>query len=140
MMLFSLIPNTPASAIWAMMAACGLPFIFSYIAKGFGGFGFADNAAPREFFAKLTGLPARADAVQKNSFETLPMFLASVLLAMLFFVPQMLVNQLAWLYVVLRVLFGLAYLLNWATIRSILWVLSMFCVFLLFYFSIRFAV
>lgn len=138
-MFLSFIPDSASAAIWAIMAACVLPFIFAFVAKGFGDFSLADNAEPRKVLAKMTGLPARADAVQKNSFETLPMFLASVTLAMLFFVPQSVVNYLAWAYVAFRVLYGVVYLLNWAVIRSVVWALSMACVFMLFYLTARFA-
>lgn len=134
----TLLPNTLSVGIWAMMVACLLPFVWTIIAKMAGGYRFDDNQNPREFLAKLTGLPARANAAQANSFETLPMFLASVLVAMYCFVPQALINTLAWLYVLIRVGYGVAYLLNLATLRSILWGLSMVCVGLLFVFALRF--
>lgn len=134
----TLLPDTLAVGIWAMMAACVLPFVWTIIAKMAGGYRFDDNQNPREFLAKLTGLPARANAAQANSFETLPMFLASVLVAMYCFVPQALINTLAWLYVLIRVGYGVAYLLNLATLRSILWGLSMVCVVFLFAYAVRF--
>lgn len=125
------------SAIIAMMMACGLPFAWAMIAKWQGGFRLKDNENPRAFLAKTTGLSARANAVQANSFESLPMFLAATLLAIYCFVPQVVVNGLVWLYVLLRLGFGICYLANWATLRSILWALSMACVFMLFWLSIR---
>lgn len=134
----TLLPDTLAIGIWAMMAACVLPFVWAIAAKMMGGYRFDDNQNPREFLAKLTGLPARANAAQANSFETLPMFLASVLVAMYCFVPQALINTLAWLYVLIRVGYGVAYLLNLATLRSILWGLSMVCVVFLFAYAVRF--
>lgn len=134
----TLLPDTLAIGIWAMMAACVLPFVWTIIAKMAGGYRFDDNQNPREFLAKLTGLPARANAAQANSFETLPMFLVSVLVAMYCFVPQALINTLAWLYVLIRVGYGVAYLLNLATLRSILWGLSMVCVVFLFAYAVRF--
>lgn len=134
----TLLPDTLSVGIWAMMVACLLPFVWTTIAKMAGGYRFDDNQNPREFLAKLTGLPARANAAQANSFETLPMFLASVLVAMYCFVPQALINTLAWLYVLIRVGYGVAYLLNLATLRSILWGLSMVCVVFLFAYAVRF--
>ena len=134
----TLLPNTLSVGIWAMMVACILPFAWSAVAKMMGGFTNQDNSNPREFLANLTGLPARANAAQANSFETLPMFLAGVLVAMYCFVPQALVNTLAWLYVIIRVGYGVAYLLNLATLRSLLWALSMACIGLLFVFALRF--
>ena len=136
---FSLIPESASGAIWAMVAASILPFLFAFIAKGLGGFGLKDNANPRESIAKFTGRAARANAAQQNSFETLPIFLASVIVAMLFFVPQPVVNYLAVLYVMLRVVYGIAYIINLPTFRSIIWMLSMVCCFLLFYLAIRMA-
>lgn len=124
-------------AIGAMMAACALPFVWAILAKALGGFGIKDNQDPRQFLAKAKGVSARANAAQLNSFESLPMFLAAVIVAIYCFVPQQVVNGLAWLYVVIRAGFGAAYLMNLATLRSVLWVLSMACVFMLFYLSLR---
>ncbi|MGO2302199.1 MAG: MAPEG family protein [Psychrobacter sp.] len=56
---------------------------------------------------------------------------------MLFFVPQSIINVLAWLYVLIRIGFCVAYIANLATFRSILWVLSMACSLMLFYLAIR---
>ena len=125
-------------AVVAMLVACLLPFVFALLAKIAGGFNVkTDNVNPREFFAKTTGLSARLNAAQNNSFESLPIFLASVLVAMYCFVPQNIINQMAWLYVVLRVVYGVAYALNMPTFRSTVWGLSLLCPLSLFYFSIR---
>ena len=88
----------------------------------------------------MTGVAARANAAQQNSYETLPIFLAAVLAAMLFFVPQLIINTLAWLYVLTRVGYCAAYITNLATFRSILWVLSMAWCLMLFYLTIRMSV
>ncbi|MEJ6070605.1 MAPEG family protein, partial [Psychrobacter sp. 16-Bac2893] len=87
-----------------------------------------------------TGAAARANAAQQNSYETLPVFLAAVLAAMLFFVPQLIVNTLAWLYVLIRIGFCVAYITNLAMFRSILWGLSIACCLMLFYLAIRVSV
>lgn len=124
-------------AIGCMLIAGFLPFFWAMLAKFWGGFTAKDNENPRAFLAGVTGKAFRANAVQANSFETLPMFLAGVLLAMHCFVPQMIVNGLACFYVLLRVVFGVAYVANWATLRSIFWVASMACVVMLFVLSIK---
>ncbi len=129
--------NNPKVAIYAMLVACFLPMCFAIIAKILGGFKPKDNANPREFLDKLSGMPARANAVQQNRYESLPIFLASVIVAMLFFVPQPVINQLAVLYVGIRIAYGFAYLFNLALFRSILWGLSMACIFMLFMVSLR---
>ncbi|MGO1250783.1 MAPEG family protein [Psychrobacter sp.] len=137
---FELVSNTAASAIWAMMVASLLPLAMAMTAKLLGGFSLADNAHPRNFLQGTTGAAARANAAQQNSYETLPIFLAAVLTAMLFFVPQFIINVLAWLYVLIRVGYCVAYVINLATFRSILWVLSMACSGMLFYLAIRVSV
>lgn len=137
MILDVIIPNSTTTAIYAMMTACFLPFVFAIVAKALGGFTPKDNANPRIFLAITTGMASRANAVQVNSFESLPMFLAAVILAMLFFVPQQVVNNFAWMYVVIRIAYGMAYVFNLALFRSILWALSMVCIMMLFYVSMR---
>lgn len=138
--IISIFPADLSYAIVAMMVACLLPFGFAFGAKMAGGFDFKnDNANPRAFFAKSTGLSARLNAVQLNSFESLPIFLAGVLVAMYCFVPQNVVNAMAWLYVVLRVLYGFAYAFDMATFRSVIWGLSLLCPLMLFYFSLAMA-
>lgn len=134
---FGLIPDTVAAAIWAMVVASLLPLMMAVAAKAIGGFNLGDNTHPRDFLQGTTGAAARANAAQQNSYETLPIFLAAVIVAMLFFVPQSIINVLAWLYVVIRIGFCVAYITNLATFRSILWLLSMACSLMLFYLAIR---
>lgn len=129
--------NRAASAILAMVVASLLPLVLAIIAKLLGGFRPADNANPREFLARTSGMAARANAAQQNSYETLPVFLAAVLVAMLFFVPQGVINKLAWLYVLIRLGYCAAYITNLALFRSILWILSLACPLMLFYLAIR---
>lgn len=133
----SAVPATNSSVVLAMMVASLLPLVFAILAKLFSGFKSKDNANPREFLGKQTGAAARANAAQQNSYETLPIFLAAVIVALLFFVPLSVVTQLAWLYVILRIIYGLAYIANWATFRSIIWSLSLACPLMLFYLAIR---
>nr|WP_315043017.1 MAPEG family protein [uncultured Moraxella sp.] len=131
------LPATNDSIIWAMIIASILPMFFAYLAKFFAEFKTKDNENPREFSAKTTGIASRANAAQQNSYETLPIFLASVIIALLFFVPTVIVSKVAWLYVILRILYGLAYMANWATLRSVLWAVGFACPLFLFYIVIR---
>lgn len=134
-MLFS---DKASHAIIAVVVACLLPFACAFLAKLVGGFNFKiDNQNPREFLAKSTGLSARLNASQTNSFEGLPMFIGAVIFAMYAFVPQNIINALAWLYVLLRVVYVVAYALNLAMFRSVIWVLSLTCCLQLFYFAIK---
>ncbi len=125
-------------AIYGMLAACLLPYVFSSAARAFGRFKVSDNQNPRAFLAHTTGIAARAHAAQTNSYESLPFFLASVLIAQYVVLPQYMINELVWLYVVLRILYGIAYLANLATFRSLTWALALCCPIVLMLYSARF--
>jgi uncharacterized MAPEG superfamily protein len=123
--------------IYLILIACLLPYLFTLIAKAAAGFKGKDNQNPREFMSKTTGLAARAHAVQQNSFESLPLFIAAVLMAEYMVLQQALIILLGVAYLVLRVIYGICYLCNWATLRSIIWFLSMLCPILLLLLIIR---
>ena len=113
--------------VYLIIIACLLPYVFAVVAKMAGGFKREDNQNPREFLAKTTGLAARANAVQQNSFESLPLFIAAVLMAEYMVIPQVVVMMFGIAYIVLRIIYGICYLANWATLRSIVRMLSLLC-------------
>jgi uncharacterized MAPEG superfamily protein len=121
----------------SVLIACLLPIGCAWIAKskGFGkprregGF---DNRAPREWLASLSGWQARANSAQMNSFESLPIFVAGVLVAQQAHAPQGLINALAVAFVALRLAYVSAYLANLANLRSLLWVAALGCCIALF--------
>ncbi|NHB59218.1 hypothetical protein G9F32_14530 [Acinetobacter sp. 194] len=113
--------------IYLILIACLMPYFFTIVAKMAAGFKVQDNQNPREFLAKTTGLAARANAAQQNSFESLPLFISAILMAEYMVVPQFFIMLLGTAYLVLRVLYGICYMANWATLRSIIWFLSMAC-------------
>jgi uncharacterized MAPEG superfamily protein len=123
--------------IYLILIACLLPYVFTIIAKVSGGFKVADNQNPREFLAKATGLSARANAVQQNSFESLPLFIAAVLMAEYMVVSQHLIMMLGIAYIILRIIYGICYLANISALRSIIWFLSMACPIILLLLIIR---
>lgn len=113
--------------IYLILIACLLPYVFTLVAKKAAGFRGKDNQNPREFLAQSTGLAARADAVQKNSFESLPLFIAAILMAEYMVIPQGVTMTFGIAYLVFRLLYGICYLANWSTLRSIVWVLALLC-------------
>ncbi len=113
--------------IYLILAACLLPYVFTFIAKKASGFTARDNQNPREFLAAASGLASRANAVQQNSFESLPLFIGAILVAEYMVIPQFYIMTLGMAYIVLRIIYGICYLVNWATLRSIIWTLSMLC-------------
>ena len=119
--------QTISGIIYLILITCLLPYVFTVIAKKTAGFKGRDNQNPRDFLAKTTGLAARANAAQQNSFESLPLFIAAILMAEYMVVPQAVIMTFGIAYIVLRIVYGICYLANWATLRSIVWTLSLLC-------------
>ena len=70
------------------------------------------------FLDQAQGVGKRAHNAQLNAFESTPGFIAGVLVATHLGAPEMLVDGLAVAWVVLRLLYGLCYLYDWAAARS----------------------
>jgi uncharacterized MAPEG superfamily protein len=85
------------------------------------GFRRFDNARPRdpEFYDEP--LRARALGAHLNGIEAFPLFAAAVLLAEFRASPQHLIDELAILFLIVRVAYVLTYLGDRPTLRSILW-------------------
>ena len=113
--------------IYLILAACLLPYVFTFIAKRAAGFKSSDNQNPREVLARSTGLASRAHAVQQNSFESLPLFIAAILMAEYMVIPQRIIMSIGIAYIILRIFYGVCYLANWATLRTVIWTLSLLC-------------
>ena len=107
-----------------------LPIICAGISKkGFEGY---DNSCPREWLAKQTGFRARANAAQANTFESLPLFFAAVIIASFANAPQGRLDLLALTFVIARCLYVLCYLADWPTLRTIVWTVGFISVLALF--------
>lgn len=83
-----------------------------------------DNADPRGWAARQEGFRRRALAAHANAFEAFPLFAVAVIVADLEGMPQDPVDTLAVVWVLLRVAYTGAYYADWATLRSIVWVLA----------------
>ena len=68
---------------------------------------------------------ARANAAQANSFEALPFFIGDVIIENQLGGSQESVDVLAFLFVVLRVLYIMMYVANMANARSLLWAVAL---------------
>lgn len=62
------------SAIYAMMAACFLPFVWAMIAKWRGGFVTKNNQNPRVFWHKQQDLPAVPTPLKPTALKAYPCF------------------------------------------------------------------
>jgi uncharacterized MAPEG superfamily protein len=80
-----------------------------------------DNSKPRDPAFYGDPLRARALGAHLNGIETFPFFAAAVLLAEFRSAPQNLINELAVLFVIVRIAYVLTYIGNRPTLRSILW-------------------
>ena len=85
------------------------------------GFRRFDNANPRDPAFYDDPIRSRALGAHQNGIETFPFFAAAVLLDEFRVCPQHLVDTLAAGFLVIRVAFVLAYLLNHPTLRTVLW-------------------
>ncbi|OYV01230.1 MAG: glutathione metabolism protein [Burkholderiales bacterium PBB5] len=120
-------------AKWCVLAACLLPIATVGLAKVASarqprGRGAYDNRDPRAWARQLTGWAQRAHAAQLNGFESLPLFVAAVLFAQMAADAaqhQGRIDQLALAYVGLRVVYSALYILDQATLRTLVWTASM---------------
>jgi uncharacterized MAPEG superfamily protein len=117
-------------AYWSLLVAALLPIACASLAKwGMLGKprreGGYDNHNPRDWLARQGDWRARANAAQANSFEALPLFMAAVIVAHQVGANQMRLDLLAFLFVVLRVVFVMLYVADLATARSLIWTLAL---------------
>ncbi len=111
-------------AYWCVLVAMFLPALWVSAAKS-GGF---DNAAPRESLAELDGWRRRADWAHRNALEAFAPFAAAVIIAHLLHGDQQTVDLLAMTFIGARLLHGVCYIADLATMRSLMWAIGMVCV------------
>jgi uncharacterized MAPEG superfamily protein len=85
------------------------------------GFRRFDNASPRDPNFYDDPIAARALGAHQNGIEAFPFFAAAVLLAEFRTSPQRLIDELAILFLIVRIAYVFTYLGNRPTLRSILW-------------------
>ena len=85
------------------------------------GFRRFDNAKPRDPDFYQDALSQRALGAHQNGIEAFPFFAFAVLLAEFRGAPQRLIDELAVLFLIVRIAYVLTYLGNRPTLRSILW-------------------
>ena len=117
-------------AYWCVLAAALMPFLWTLVAKTIGE--RFDNRTPREWQARLSGMPARAHAAHLNAFEAFPFFAAAVIIAHQLDAPQARVDALALAFVCLRLAYGALYLANQHWLRSLVWAGALGCTIAIF--------
>jgi uncharacterized MAPEG superfamily protein len=117
-------------AYWAVLVVALLPIVCAGLAK-WGMFakprreGGYDNHNPRAWLARQSDGRARANAAQANSFEALPFFMGAVIIAHQLGANQTRLDVLAFIFVVLRLVYILLYVADLASARSLTWVLAL---------------
>lgn len=120
-------------AIFCVFIASLLPIFFIGFAKFIGGFKLGYNHDPRKYLEKLEGKGHRAKCAHDNSWEAFAPFAAAVILAMASGVNPALIDKLAISFIVLRVIYGLLYIYDQASLRSLVWLGGIGCQVALFY-------
>jgi len=101
-------------AYWCVLIAAVLPTVWVMYAKRSHG----DNHNPRDGIDALPAPQRRAYGAHLNAIESFPFFAAAVIIALTMGAPASIVNWLAGLYVVIRVIHGLLYIADQASLRS----------------------
>ena len=83
-----------------------------------------DNSRPRDPAFYEDPIAARSLGAHQNGIEAFPFFAAAILLAEFRACPQRLVDELAVLFVIVRIAYVFTYLGDRPTLRSILWSLG----------------
>jgi uncharacterized MAPEG superfamily protein len=111
------------TALWCVMVAALLPIFCAGISKwGFRGY---DNSRPREWLAAQEGWRGRANAAQQNSWEAFAIFAAAVLTAHVAGAPQPKVDALAVAFISTRLVYTWCYVMNFASLRSLVWLVGL---------------
>ena len=117
-------------AYWCLLVAALLPICCAWLAKS-GTFGKPrkdggyDNHDPRAWMARQKDWRARANAAQANSFEALPFFMGAVIVAHQLGAAQARLDILAFVWIVLRVIYVVMYVADLPMVRSAVWTLAL---------------
>jgi uncharacterized MAPEG superfamily protein len=107
-------------AEWCIFASLILTLLSIASVKWFR-FGRFDNSKPRDPAFYESPFAARALGAHQNGIEAFPFFAVAILLAEFRACPQNLINELAVLFVIVRIAYVFTYIGNRPTLRSILW-------------------
>ena len=117
---------------WCVFISALLIFVAKIpVAKAMNEQGGYDNHLPRQQQAQLTGFGARALAAHQNCFEAFILFAVGVLMAHTTQTAGWLIDLLAIIFVITRVIYLLCYWTDLAWQRSLVWFVGLVCSLLL---------
>ena len=109
-------------AYWCVLIAGLMPLFTIVIAKR--GRPDFDNAEPRAWLEKQSGIRRRADYAHRNHFEAFPFFAAGVIIAQQVHAAQSILNLLAVIFIIARIVYTVLYLRDLPSLRSAVWGIS----------------
>ncbi len=112
-------------AYFCVLIASLLPIIWTGYAKKAHGFSMKDNAAPRVYLDALKGKGQRANWAQQNSWEAFAPFAVAVIIANLCHANPDRIDLYAGTFIVARILYGVFYIADKSTARSLVWMIGM---------------
>jgi uncharacterized MAPEG superfamily protein len=115
--------GTMTVAEWCVFGTLIL-YLLTIASVKWAGYRDFDNAKPREPSFYEDAIRARALGAHQNGIEAFPFFAVAVLLAEFRLAPQHLIDELAVLFLIVRIAYVFTYLGNRPTLRSILWSLG----------------
>lgn len=117
---------------WCVFISALLIFVAKIpVAKAMNEQGGYNNHLPRQQQAQLTGFGARALAAHQNSFEAFMIFAVGVLMAHTTQTAGWLIDTLAIIFVITRIIYLLCYWGDLAWQRSLVWFVGLVCSLLL---------
>lgn len=129
----TLTTGTMTLAYWCVFIAILLPVGFTGLAKFTSNFRPKHNHAPRKFLDGLTGWQQRSNWAQQNTFESIPGFMAAVIIAHQLGGNQENIDMLAVSYIIIRIVYGVLYIADKALLRSAAWALGVACILGMFF-------
>jgi uncharacterized MAPEG superfamily protein len=96
-------------------------YLLTIVPFKWAGFRQYDSSKPRDPAFYQDAIRARALGAHQNGIEAFPFFAVAVLLAEFRAAPQNLINELAVLFLIVRIAYALTYIGNRPRLRSILW-------------------
>ncbi|OLF54963.1 MAPEG family protein [Pseudomonas chlororaphis] len=119
-------------AFWCVFISALLIYVARMpVARAMKEQGGYDNHLPRQQQAALTGFGARAVAAHQNSFEAFILFAVGVLMAHTTQTQGWLIDALAIVFVITRIIYLLCYWADLAWQRSLIWFIGLLCSLLL---------
>ncbi len=121
-----------SALLLSLFVAMLLPFLakapLAFAMQKAGGY---DNHTPRAQQAALTGFGQRANAAHYNSFEALLIYACAVFTAVGLNSVDQTAVILGWVFVVSRIAYLVCYWLDYATARSLMWLIGIVAAFVI---------